>query len=75
MEKMPNVLYKDWHDANDLRALSLVSIVYIYSLGKKFMYERLVKIQKKEKRHVSNFSTLSIEDMKTKKKHKSVLLV
>ena len=39
------------------------------------MHEQLVKIQKKEKRHASNFSTLSIEDMKTKKKHKSVLLI
>ena len=29
----------------------------------------------KKKKYVSDFSTLSIDDMKTKKKHKSVLLV
>ena len=39
------------------------------------MHEQFVKIWKKKKKHVSAFSTLSIDDIKTKKKHKSVLLV
>ena len=39
------------------------------------MREQLVKIRKKKKKQVSNFSTHSADDMKTKKKHKSVLLV
>ena len=39
------------------------------------MRKQLVKIWKKKKKHVSDFSTLSIDDMKTKQKHKSVLLV
>ena len=38
------------------------------------MVEKLVKVWKKEK-PVSNFSTLSIDDMYTKKKYKSTLLV
>ena len=37
------------------------------------MREQLIKIW--EKKHVSDFSTLSIDNMKTKKKRKSVLLV
>ena len=38
------------------------------------MCKQLLKIWRKKKR-VSAFSTLSIDDMKTKKKHKYVLLV
>ena len=37
------------------------------------MREQLVKGIKKK--HVNNFSTLPIDDMKTKEKHKSILLV
>ena len=50
----------------------------ILSCAKPFnekMREQLVKIQKKEKNHGRDFSTLSMDDTKTKKKHKSVLLV
>ena len=36
---------------------------------------KLIKIWKKRKKHVSDFSTLSKDAMKTKKKHKSVFLV
>ena len=36
------------------------------------MREQLVKICKERKRHVSNFSTLSIDDMKTGKTKVSV---
>ena len=32
-------------------------------------------MEKKRKKHVSDFSTLSVDDIKTKKKHTSVLLV
>ena len=39
------------------------------------MHRQLVKIWKKKEKHVIDFSTLSIDDMNTKKKHKSVLLV
>ena len=41
------------------------------------MREQLVKIwrEKKEKQLMSDFSTFSIDDMKTKKKHKYVVLV
>ena len=39
------------------------------------MCEQLIKIWKKSKKHVSDFSTLSSDGMKTRKKHKSVFLV
>ena len=41
----------------------------------KKMGGKLIKIWKKRKKHVSDFSTLSNDGMKTKKKHKSVFLV
>ena len=51
----------------------------ILSYGKPFndkMQEELAKkLKKKKKKQVSNFSKLSVDDNKTKKKHKSVLLV
>ena len=39
------------------------------------MREQLVKLWKKRKKHVRDFSTDSIDDLKTKKKHKPALLV
>ena len=39
------------------------------------MRKQLKKICKKRKKHVNDFLTLSIDDMKTKKKGKFVLLV
>ena len=50
----------------------------ILSYAKPFnekMREQLVKMWEKKKKHVSDFSKLSIDDMKRKKKHKFVLLV
>ena len=51
----------------------------ILSYGKPFndkMQEELAKkFKKKKKKQVSNFSKIYVDDNKTKKKHKSVLLV
>ena len=47
----------------------------ILSYAKPFnkkMREQLVKTRKEKKIHASNFSTISVDDMKTTKKHKSV---
>ena len=41
----------------------------------KSVREQLVKAWEKKKKYMCAFSTLSVDDMKTKKKHKSVALV
>ena len=50
-------------------------ILYYAELFNEKIRKKLAKIWKKKKKHLNNFSTLSIDDMKTKKKHKSILLV